>query len=182
MRSQYDVVVADPPWRFGDALTMSDTKRGASSHYSTLTLSELLKLPVKGIAAPNSLLALWCPSSMLEDGLAVMKAWGYEQKTVYTWVKTAKSEAGLAFGMGRTFRACSEHALIGTRGKLAVISKSERAVELHTALPHSSKPSGLQERLDRMFPEARRLELFARQERPGWTCFGNETSKFGAAA
>lgn len=175
MRSKYGVIIADPPWRFGDKLTMSEVKRGASSHYDTLTLSEILKLPVKGIAEPNALLALWCPSSMMADGLAVMKAWGFEQKTVYTWVKTAKSDAGLAFGMGRTFRACSEHALIGTRGSLKLASKSERAVELHPALPHSSKPIGLQERLERMFPDARRLEMFARREREGWDCVGLES-------
>lgn len=171
----YDVIVADPPWRFGDALTMEETKRGASSHYSTLALSELLKLPVKGIASTNALLALWCPASMLEDGLALMKAWGFQQKTVYTWVKTTKDGIGLTMNMGRTFRACSELAIIGTRGKIKVVSKRERSVELHPNIGHSSKPEGIQERLERMFPEAVRLELFARRARPGWTCVGDES-------
>lgn len=172
---KYDVIVADPPWRFDDKLQMDATKRGAEAHYATLDLEALKRLPIKGITSPNSVLALWCPSSMLEDGLAVMKAWHYEHKTVYTWVKTANGPSGLSFGMGRTFRAACEIALIGKRGSPAIFSKSERNVELHKALPHSSKPDGLHERLERMYPHAAKLELFARRSRAGWKCIGNES-------
>lgn len=91
-----------------------------------------------------------------------------------SWVKT--SSTGLAFGMGRYFRGCTEHALIGTRGKCSqlVVSKSERNAEQTPALPHSQKPYGLHECIERMFPAGRWLELFARRERKGWLCVGNE--------
>lgn len=170
---KYGIVVADPPWAFSDKLTMSDVKRGAEANYSTLTMADIRNLPVQDLCAPDALLALWVPSSLLEDGLGVMKAWGFVQKQIYTWVKTTKS-GGLAFGMGRQFRGTSEHALIGTCGRPKPASKSERNVELSLNMGHSIKPASLQERLEAMYPDASKLEMFARRERPGWDCVGNE--------
>jgi N6-adenosine-specific RNA methylase IME4 len=176
-----NVIVADPPWQFSDKLTMSDVKRGAEANYrGVLDLTAICELPVKRVAADNALLALWCPSSMIADGLEVMRAWGFEQKQIYTWLKGGPEK--LAFGMGRYFRGCTEHALIGVRGKMAsnVSSKSERNAELSPALPHSKKPETLQDRLERMFPQPHYsyLELFARRARPGWLCVGNEAPGF----
>ncbi len=172
--SKFRAVVADPPWAFNDKLTMSGVKRGAEANYRTLTIDDIAALPVASWCATDALLALWVPSSLLVDGLRVMQAWGFEQKQIYTWAKS--SSTGLAFGMGRYFRGCTEHALIGTRGKVAklVTSKSERNAELSPGLPHSKKPEALQERLERMLPGGPYLELFARRQRPGWVCVGNE--------
>lgn len=87
--SKYQIVVADCPWNFSDTLSMSDIKRGASSNYSTLSIEELKVLPVKELADPNgALLALWCPSSLLENGLILMKSWGFIQKQVFIWAKS----------------------------------------------------------------------------------------------
>lgn len=191
---KYGLIVADPPWAFTDKLTMSDVKRGAEANYPTLNVRALIEIgeQIERIAAPDAVLALWVPSALLQDGLNVMKAWGFEQKQIYTWVKIAKSaaefadiekraleqaqETPLGFGMGRYFRGCTEHALIGSRGKAASIieSKSERNVELAMAMKHSAKPEGIQDRLERMLPDVQKLELFARRERKGWTTFGNE--------
>jgi N6-adenosine-specific RNA methylase IME4 len=81
----------------------------------------------------------------------------------------------LAFNMGHTFRAATEHALIGTRGsvKKLIRDHSQRNVSLDPQLEHSAKPETLQDRLERMV-DAPRLELFARRSRRGWTCIGNE--------
>ena len=179
MNDLFRVVVADPPWSFGDKLTMSSVKRGAASNYGTLSATELAAIPVQEWCLPDALLALWVPSSLLVDGLRVMGSWGFQQKQIYTWVKSPKN-GGLAFGMGRYFRGCTEHALIGTRGKVAsmVKGKSERNAEVSLALGHSSKPDGLQHSLERMFPDGPYLELFARRARPGWLCFGNEAPGF----
>lgn len=176
MTAPYRVIVADPPWAFDDKLRMSDVARGAEANYKTLTIDDLCALPVASWCFHDALLALWVPSSLLADGLRVMGAWGFEQKQIYTWVKTTALAGGLAFGMGRYFRGCTEHALIGTRGKMSrrVVSKSERGAELFRALPHSQKPNGLQDCLERMFPDGPWLEMFARRTRHGWTCVGNE--------
>lgn len=88
---KFRIIIADPPWSFSDSLTMSKVKRGASSNYDTMTLQDLKDLPVKDIADDDSVLLLWVPSSLLTDGLDVMKAWGFKQTQTHIWVKTKKN-------------------------------------------------------------------------------------------
>ncbi len=88
----------------------------------------------------------------------------------------------LSFYMGRAFRQTHEIALIGKKGNIYkhLQNKSQRSVLLDVNSKHSSKPEGLQDRLDLMFPTVSKLELFARRDRPGWDCVGNENkSTFG---
>lgn len=178
---KFDIIVSDPPWSFNDKLTMSDVKRGADSQYNgVLTLQDIKNIPVSDWTLENALLALWVPSSMLQDGLDVMSEWGFQQKQIFTWVKTCKIKEELnyfpklAFGMGRYFRGCSEHALIGIKGSNPPLNKSQRNVSLDENIGHSVKPETLQERLELMYPDTNKLEMFARRVRPGWVCVGNE--------
>jgi N6-adenosine-specific RNA methylase IME4 len=86
------VIVADPPWPFGDKLTMSDVKRGSESNYKTMTMDDIKKLDVESIAADDAVLALWVPGAMVADGTGteVLEAWGFKGKQVHVWVKTKK--------------------------------------------------------------------------------------------
>src|SRR5713101_4046972 len=91
MSKKFQVIVADCPFSFSDTLTMSDVKRGAEANYSTMTTQQLCDLPIKQIADPDgALLALWVPSSLLEDGMKIMSAWGFIQKQSYIWCKIKK--------------------------------------------------------------------------------------------
>jgi len=207
---KFRVICSDPPYMFSDRLTMSETKRGAASIYSTLSIEDLKVLPVKDIAEDDAVLLLWCPSSLIEDGLEVMKAWGFRQTQTHIWVKTKKFhlqdllksivkwsksdnklvsiddllrrfvlEDVLAFGMGRLFRQTHELVLIGVRGKVYshLVNKSQRSVHFFPATKHSVKPDSLQDMLEKMFPgeEHHKIELFARRDKTGWTCVGNES-------
>jgi len=83
----------------------------------------------------------------------------------------------LNFNLGRTFRQTHELCLIGTRGKVSKLlkNKSQRSVFVGPALPiHSEKPEELQDRLEKMYPGVKSLEMFSRRLRPGWTCVGLE--------
>lgn len=195
---RFRVIVSDPPWNFSDRLTMADVKRGASSNYAVLKNSVIKSLDVKSIAMDDAILALWCPSSLLDVGLEVMHEWGFEFKQTHIWVKTKKKpfafisklkeflftketaedlNSCLAFGMGRLFRQTHEIALIGTRGKIYqhLKDKSQRSVHFYVATRHSEKPENLQDMLDKMF-DGPKLEMFARRSRPGWECVGLECS------
>jgi N6-adenosine-specific RNA methylase IME4 len=87
----FQVICIDPPYQFSDKLSMSDVKRGAEANYSTLTLQELKELPIDKIADPEGcVLAIWCPSSLIKDGLELMDAYGFQCKQSYVWVKTKK--------------------------------------------------------------------------------------------
>ena len=173
--TKYRVICADPPWSFEDKLRMRGTvgvRRSAEAHYATMDLADIIALPVGEIAADDAVLALWVPNSLLQAGLDTMKAWGFNQKQLFTWVKTTKN-GKLAFNMGRNFRNCSESALIGTRGRPKTKVHDERNVSLDLQLRHSAKPDTLQSKLERMF-DGPRLELFARRAIGGWTCVGDE--------
>lgn len=87
---KFRVIVADCPFRFSDTISMSDTKRGAEANYSTMSTEELKSLQVKDLAEDDSVLAFWCPSSMLTEGLEIMKSWGFRQTQTHIWVKTKK--------------------------------------------------------------------------------------------
>jgi N6-adenosine-specific RNA methylase IME4 len=88
--AKFRVIIADPPWSFGDELSMSKTKRGASANYETLSIEDLKNLKVKEICEDDAILVLWVPSTLLSDGLEVMKAWGFRQTQTHIWVKTKK--------------------------------------------------------------------------------------------
>lgn len=173
---KFSVGIADPPWKFGDPLAMQGRRRGAASRYATLSTRELIDMGhlVRSVTAPDSIFAMWTPAALLADGFRVLDAWGYTQKGVYVWVKQTRDRRGLAFGMGRQFRGACELALIGTRGRPRPVSMSERNVALAPATTHSVKPYCLHEALERMYPDADRVELFATRVRPGWVCVGNE--------
>lgn len=172
---RFPVIVADPPWSYEDKLRMGGTvgiKRSADSHYPVMPLDDIKALQIP--AVDDAVLALWCPSTLIfSHGGPTMEAWGFKFKQLYHWVKTSKGESGLAFGMGRYFRNCSETALIGVRGKPRLHDFSQRNVELSPQMPHSAKPETLQTRLASMY-FGPYLEMFARRGLEGWYCIGNE--------
>ncbi len=89
MSKKFRVIVADPPWPFGDTLKMSDVARGAEANYDTMTVKDIKELPIQNFTAPDgAILALWVPSSLLQEGLDTMKSWGFNHKQTYIWVKT----------------------------------------------------------------------------------------------
>ena len=183
----FTVLVADPPWGFGDKLRQTAVKRGAEANYPTLTIERIAALPVQTVMADSAVCCLWTPAAFLAEGLGVLKSWGFTHKQVWVWIKTTKKrrvlEDGtphLAFGMGRLARNASEYILVGVRGDKPgdlygqVQDHSIRNVFFAPATPHSVKPECVQDALYRMFPSAPKLEMFARRQRPGWTCIGNE--------
>ena len=108
---KYDVIYADPPWKF---LTYSDKGKGRSAekHYPTMSKEAIEQLPISKIRAKNSVLFLWVTAPCFEQGLELIKAWGYTYKTVaFTWVKLNKKNGKLFMGMGYYTRANAELSL-----------------------------------------------------------------------
>lgn len=185
---KFSCILGDPPWAFSDGLTMSSVKRGAASNYSTMKTSDICSLKVGELAAEKALLVLWCPSSLLEDGLEVLNAWGFKLKQTICWVKLNKNfdpetdelDDGVQMLMGRYFRNGHELALVGTKGKIAsdINNHSMKSVIMEHNLGHSIKPQSIYKRLELMLPEAKRLELFGRGSvRKTWTTIGNQSEK-----
>jgi len=183
---KYQTIIADPAWGFQDNLKkMKDNvKRSASSQYDVMSISEIAALPVRELADPEGcVLALWVPGSMLKHGLDVMESWGFVHKQIFVWVKLKKNHNKekdinkiTRVGMGRLFRQSHEIALIGTSGKTVykkLENKGQRSVMFDLNKGHSIKPDILHKRLEKMFPDTNKLELFARRKIENWTTLGN---------
>lgn len=162
----YDLVLADPPWRYN--FSRSPTRK-IENHYPTMTVPEIKALGPELPVADDALLYLWATAPKLLEGLAVMKAWGFTYKTHAIWDKEM-------IGMGYWFRGQHELILVGTKGKY---SPPEPRFRISSVLRekrsrHSSKPVSFHAWIEEAFPDAKKLELFARKRRRGWASWGNE--------
>src|SRR5215831_1209429 len=102
-RRRYGVIYADPPWSFRN-WSAKGTGRNAVSHYDCLDLDSLAALSIADLAADNSALFLWAVDPMLPRAIDLMRAWGFEYKTVaFYWVKlnvNPKHEADFFYWLG----------------------------------------------------------------------------------
>lgn len=172
----YDFICADPPWRFKVYSRKTGLKKSADLHYTTMTMDEVKALPVRLLASKNCLLWLWCTSPMLRHGFDVLDAWGFEFSTQGQWAKRTK-RGKLAFGTGFRLRSASEPFLLATRGNPKSTRSTRNLIE-GLIREHSRKPDEAYAAMERMMPEARRADLFAREERHGWDSWGDEIKKF----
>jgi len=126
-------------------------------------------MPVREWAGPNALLFMWTTAPMLERSLPIMHHWGFKYVSQMVWVKSRT-------GTGFWVRNRHEIILIGKRGKFPCPSPAPFSDSVISAptMKHSQKPEALQDRIDEVWPDMPKLELFARRPRPGWTTFGNQ--------
>ena len=80
---KFGCIYADPPWRYSNQATRSSTE----AHYGSMTLEQLLALPVGDLAAGDSHLHLWATSSFLPDAIKLLEGWGFEYRSNFVWVK-----------------------------------------------------------------------------------------------
>ena len=176
----YDLGLADPPWKFETRSSLGEEK-SASAHYEVQGLDWICSLPVSDLFKEDALLVLWTTKDQLAAGNAhkVISSWGFEPVTMGAWSKQTKS-GGLAFGTGFYFRGCLEYFLVAKRGRGIGLpaDRSIRDLIEDQIREHSRKPEVMRDNLERMYPNARRCDLFARQSRAGWDCWGTEVDKF----
>jgi N6-adenosine-specific RNA methylase IME4 len=162
---KFGVILADPPWAYSDL----GHSRRVDRIYPLMRLTDICALPVNKIALDDAVLFLWTTSPMLlREAPAVIDAWGFKYKASAVWDKEI-------FGMGHYWRIQHEFVLLAVRGKpgtsrvhnLRSVIRSRRAA-------HSVKPTELYNQIEAMYPRAKKIELFARSRRTGWSSWGNE--------
>jgi N6-adenosine-specific RNA methylase IME4 len=116
---RFATILADPPWQFSNRTGKIAPEHSRLTRYDTMTLDEIVRLPVEDLARPTAHLYLWCPNALLPDGLAVMKAWGFNYKSNLVWHKIRKDGGSDGRGVGFYFRNVTELILFGVRGKNA---------------------------------------------------------------
>ncbi|MGM5009990.1 MT-A70 family methyltransferase [Rhizobium sp. 969_B3_N1_2] len=172
--------MADPPWKMQEWSDNGDKSKSTQSKYRLMPLDEIKAMPVLDLAAPDCLLWLWATNPMLPQALDVLHAWGFTFATAGSWMKTTRN-GKRAFGTGYIFRTSNEPILIGKRGGPKT-TRSVRSSFPGLAREHSRKPEEGYREAERLMPRARRLELFSRTHRAGWTTWGDEVGKFGDVA
>lgn len=187
-RNNFGVVLADPPWDF-KTYSKKGRWRSAERHYATMSFDEIAALPVHLVTASDCVLFLWATWPMLQDALTLVRTWGFSYKTcAFDWMKAHvnqidmfRDDADALMSMGFWTRSNSEPCLLATKGKPKRKTADVRMGIIEPRREHSRKPSCVHKRIEWLV-DGPYLELFARQEHPGWTTWGNETMKFPQAA
>ncbi len=199
----FGLIMADPPWSY-EMYSDKGYEKAPEGQYQTMALDAIKALPVEALAAPDCLLWLWAVNPQLPQAIEVLRSWGFEFKTAGTWLKRS-TRGKVSFGTGYILRSSNEPFLIGTRGapkttrgtRSAVITYDARfagtgdwsdvwpngtvTIEA-SAREHSRKPDEAYRACEELMPDVRRLDLFSRQRRDGWTAWGNEVGKFEGGA
>ena len=177
---KFKTVLADPPWQFQNRTGKMAPEHKRLSRYSTMTLADILTLPVASVVEDPAHLYLWVPNALLPEGLQVMKAWGFNYKSNIVWHKIRKDGGPDGRGVGFYFRNVTELLLFGVRGKNArTLAPGRRQVNFMATQKreHSRKPDEVFPLIEACSPGPH-LELFARGPRSGWAVWGNQSEEY----
>jgi len=193
----YKLIYADPPWQYQNKISNG----AAANHYPTMKLEDLKRLPVWSIAADDAVLCMWFTGNHVDEARELAKAWGFDVRTMkgFTWVKLNELaqqriekalreqeihdiydwynllNAEIVMNGGNYTRANSEDMLIAVRGAgLERASAGVKQVIVSSRDEHSAKPAEARSRLEQLYGDVSRIELFSRGDAPGWHHWGDD--------
>lgn len=181
---KYDVIYADPPWDYGgkmqyDKSSIKSENYGfekgifisaANFKYPTLKLKDLKQLDVNSIAAEDCILFMWTTGPQLGNSIELGTAWGFEYKTVaFVWDKQVHNP-------GRYTLSQTEFVLAFKKGRFPTPRGARNVRQLVSIRrgEHSEKPEAIIDGISEMFPQQKKIELFARKNYFGWDNWGLE--------
>ncbi|MBY0515043.1 MAG: hypothetical protein K2P78_14215 [Gemmataceae bacterium] len=175
----FGTILADPPWQFSNRTGKMAPEHRRLRRYATMTLAEIMAIPVNKIAADKSHLYLWVPNALLMEGMQALAAWGFEYKTNIVWHKIRKDGGPDGRGVGFYFRNTTELVLFGVRGGLRTRAAGRSQVNFIKSQKqeHSRKPDELYRIIEACSPGPY-LELFARGTRDGWKQWGDQAEDY----
>lgn len=169
-KNKYKTIYVDPPWEEKGG---GKIKRGADRHYPLMSIKEIESLPIKELADKDGChLYLWTTNNFLEKALQLLKSWGFEYITLITWNKDK-------MGLGQYYRGLTEQCIFATtKNKLPykIVDGKRQQGKTGFYEPktiHSRKPETMREMIEKVSYEPR-IELFAREKKETWDCWGNE--------
>lgn len=179
--SQFDIVLADPPWSYYGE---KDKWAAAAKFYACLSDEEIKSLPVPNILSGRGILFLWTTSAKLYSAMDIIHHWGLVFRGVaFVWVKTKKDGTPYK-GVGvrpSITKPITEYVLSASRvskGRpLKLFDESIAQTIFAPRSDHSTKPDEVQKRIDLMYPDNSKIELFARRQYPGWKAWGDEVKQ-----
>ena len=173
----YDVAVIDPPWPF-KTRSPNGQRKSASMHYRVMTLAGIMGLPVRELLTDSGVVYLWTTGPLLDEAIATLKAWGITYAAHFAWRKISRN-GKMQWGTGYWARSCHETILLGTVGKPPCFGLPSCFDGVRRE--HSRKPDEFYEMIAKKTPGLRRADVFSREKREGWDCWGDEVGKFAPA-
>ncbi len=179
LTGRYSTILIDPPWRFHNRTGKMAPEHRRLHRYQTLSFDEIGALPIGDYADDKSHLYLWCPNALLPEALDVMTKWGFTYKTNIVWYKVRKDGGPDGRGVGFYFRNVTELVLFGVRGSMRTLNPGRRQTNIivRRKEEHSRKPIDLYDIIEACSPGPY-LELFCRERRKTWTCWGDEVDTY----
>ncbi len=170
---KYDIIYCDPPWQYNSSDNLGKTSllnKDENFHYPTMPLDKIKEIDVQSLCADNCLMFIWLVNPMLDDGIDLLKHWGFTFATVgFVWQKQKTNP-------GYYTMSSIEMCIIGKKGKIPT-PRGARNVKQFLSMPrgkHSQKPHEVRSRIEQMFPIQNKIEMFAREKNAGWDVWGNE--------
>jgi N6-adenosine-specific RNA methylase IME4 len=171
---KYNIIYADPPWTYVGTGSTTNSRGIAKSFYNTMDIEDIKALPVNDIASDNSFLFLWATETLIQEGLDVVKSWGFNYKNfAFTWIKKTSENKDFV-GMGRYTRANPEICLLGIKGKVEIPDHTVRKLVYSKIREHSRKPDIIRDKIIKLCGDLPKIELFARTNIYGWDTWGND--------
>lgn len=173
---KYQLIYADPPWKQskGGKKEVRANSSGKPLDYKVCSLEEITNHLAKAVSltTENSLLFLWTIDKYLFEAQKIAEGLGFKLHARMIWNKVTGIPAAF------TIRYGHEYLLYMYKGKLTPVAKEERgkihSVFIEQVKKHSQKPKIAYEIIERLYPTAQKVEMYARNERIGWDCWGNE--------
>jgi len=179
-KTKFRTILADPPWQFQNKTGKIAPEHRRLNRYDTMTLSDIVDLPIAEVTDEIAHLYLWVPNALLPDGLRVMEAWGFQYKSNIVWHKVRKDGGPDGRGVGFYFRNTTELILFGIKGKNArTLSPGRSQVNIIRTMKreHSRKPDEQYSIIESCSPGPF-LELFGRGSRKNWVTWGNQADRY----
>ena len=164
-KEKFDLILCDPPYLYDVEANRASDRIG--NHYMQMKTQDICNLPVQNITQKKAILFLWSPSPKVQDAMEIIKAWNFEYKTQIVWNKRI-------VGLGHNVRQMHEILLIAKKGDYPTPLYKPPSIIEEKRTDHSRKPQKSYSVIQRMYPESRKIELFARHVYPGWTGVGLE--------
>ncbi|MEH1944283.1 MAG: MT-A70 family methyltransferase [Nostoc sp.] len=181
LQGHYQCIVIDPPWFY--RLRSKDKTHRNRIPYQPMRTEEILALPIPELCGSNGcILWLWFTNNHMVEAAQCLQTWGFELKTILTWEKVTKDGTKTHLGVGHWLRNSTEHCALAVRGNVKAFAGrtlTNQSSILHSPRrEHSRKPENFYQLVDKLCPDITKLEMFARESRVGWDCWGDEALKF----
>ena len=174
--TKYSIIYADPPWKQnkGGKKRVRKNSSGKPLDYQTISLEEIKEhlQQATSLTTENSVLFLWTIDKYLFEAQKIAEELGYKLHARMIWNKVTGIPAAF------TIRYGHEYLLYMYKGRLLPVATEERG-KIHSVFTeqvkkHSQKPQIAYEIIERLYPHRYKLEMYARNHRDGWDCWGNE--------